>query len=284
MKDNILLRLKILIKKSILWSMLFCSGILIVTTIAFNDQSMIYVRIGVFLFSCVYLVASSLELNFFNLKDKIPLICSKEVSKHILFWCVCFFLSMILLIIPTSKQQPLDTQNINIEVDEKSEVEENEKTNEVKTKDKASINNSKEKSDNDEQISKENNTPNSNVQNTISYDYPEPEEVTIKGAPEYVKGALDVKKLLKKVAKEENVYLNYIENEIDGSLYMEISCVNDVNYVKNLTEDIAKKMSNLGFENVLWITYTDISKSEDSPNRVITHADIYPDGTIDFYK
>lgn len=317
MNNDIILKHAVLIKKWLLWAIFTTSAFMIMIAIFFNDKSMIYVRIGIFLYSCVYLIASGLELNMFNLKRKVPLINSSKISKHILFWVIVSIISTTLLVIPTSKQQPIEIGNdqktkLFLEQSEKNKESENS----TKISDNAQNNEDKvEKTDNgnttpsndatiDVSESKENanndfpkdkigtnNTSQKNNENNnaptpqiTTKSYPEPEEKTMKGAPQYVKGADAVKSFMKSFSKDQNIYLNYIGNESDGSLYMEISCKNDMNYVINLSNQISQNISSFGFENVLWLTYTDISKDESLPNRVITHADIYPDGTVDYYK
>ena len=114
--------------------------------------------------------------------------------------------------------------------------------------------------------------------------YPEPEEHVINGANTNVKGMSEVKEAVKKYAKENNIYLRYIETETDGSLYMEISCNKDTGLAKNISDQIASITKGCGYSNIIMLTYTDISKDENAANRVICDADIYPDGTVDIYN
>lgn len=113
--------------------------------------------------------------------------------------------------------------------------------------------------------------------------YPNPEEVTIDGAPNESEYAKKVKAAIKNICNEKNVYLRYIENEIDGSLYFEISCRNDEYLIKEITNIIKTEYDKIGFEHIVFLTFTDIGKDENSAGRVIMNVDIYSDGTIDIY-
>lgn len=113
--------------------------------------------------------------------------------------------------------------------------------------------------------------------------YPEPEEYSINGASTNVKGMAEVKNAVKKVAKENQVYLRYIETEVDGSLYMEISCKGEKSAALDINNKITKAIKGCGYNKVLSIVYTDIDKGVDEANRVIVNADIYSDGKVDVY-